>query len=475
MTANSANSVNSLHHSRPLATAFALLLASLVGVQACAPGDLASAADHRLTIDQAAELVADHSQIPIDTQVVRAVAELWVDYVLLADQIWQDTTLASLDVDPAISQSVEELMLSRLQDAVIEVDTVISEEELRTRFAADMPGARATASHILLAFPPDPTQEQRDSVAAHAAAVRQDLLQGGDFAQVAAQQSGDPGTARAGGSLGTFDRGSMLAPIDEAVFSLSPGEISEPVESHLGFHLVRTDSHEFQDFEVGREAFRAQLINERRGAAQDAYVTELEAAAGLSVPEGAVDIARALALAPLTTVSVRAGERPLVTFEGGTYTADDFQQVAENSGPAFSQVVGTGTDEVVTNLLMGLGRQHLLVEEARSLGHSPSETEADSISAEARGLIIERAKGLGLYPATGQPGESGEPGTPTGPAAAAKRALERVVSGTEQVVPLGGITFLLRDAEDWSVVGTAIQATVARALELKDSKESPTG
>ena len=46
--------------------------------------------------------------------------------------------------------------------------------------------------------------------------------------------SSDPGSARFAGRLGTFERGVMLPPIDEAVFSMSPGDVSPPVETQLG-------------------------------------------------------------------------------------------------------------------------------------------------------------------------------------------------------------------------------------------------
>lgn len=66
------------------------------------------------------------------------------------------------------------------------------------------------------------------------------LIAGFNFAEMARQYSLDPSTRLAGGDLGWFPAGYLLIPeIEVAAFSLQPGEISEIIESHLGFHIVQ--------------------------------------------------------------------------------------------------------------------------------------------------------------------------------------------------------------------------------------------
>lgn len=60
-----------------------------------------------------------------------------------------------------------------------------------------------------------------------------------DFAALAKQHSQDPGSATNGGDLGFFERGAMVKPFDDAVFSMKAGEISAPVESEFGYHIIR--------------------------------------------------------------------------------------------------------------------------------------------------------------------------------------------------------------------------------------------
>ena len=186
-----------------------LLLPLLV---ACSPDHVAQAGSYTLSVDEVATLLAEHSRIPPDTQVVRVVAELWVDYTLLADQVHADSTLADLDVDFVTRQPLDEGMLARLQEIVVQVDTVVDDDLLRERFAADMPGAQATASQILLAYPAGASARQQDSVQLLGQSIRDRLDAGESFTALVGQFSSDFGSARRGGSMGTFPGAEGLRP-----------------------------------------------------------------------------------------------------------------------------------------------------------------------------------------------------------------------------------------------------------------------
>jgi parvulin-like peptidyl-prolyl isomerase len=115
-------------------------------------------------------------------------------------------------------------------------------------------------------FPtPTPTPGPRDDAATLALAneLRQRLLAGEDFAALAAEYSDDPGSAANGGDLGWFGKGQMVAPFEEAAFSLPIGEISEPVKSDFGYHLI-----EVLERDAARPKSQAQLDQERNQAFQ---------------------------------------------------------------------------------------------------------------------------------------------------------------------------------------------------------------
>ena len=456
---------------------------------ACGPGPLAEAGGSRLTVDAAARLIRDHSTVSGDSQVVRAVAELWVDYTLLSAELEEDGGLGSLDVGLLTEQPLNQVMLDRLWDAAVEVDTVVTDEELTARFAAEMPGARATASQILLLFPRGATARQRDSVRVVAQGLHGQLAAGSDFAILAARYSDDPGSARGGGRMGTFGRGEMLPPVDEAVFGLRPGQLSEPVETSLGYHLLRLDALEVPDIEEGGEEFRLRIQRERMAQAEAAYVAALDSASGLTLAEGALEIARSLAAATPSSLSRGAARRELVAWDDGSYSAGEFVRVLENAPDGFAQEVANAPAEELEGALRQLGQEQLLLHEARTRGFAPTPEEADSVAAEARAAIVALADAIGLVPAgAAEPGggagggdsaaaleplpaDSAEvtppPPVPDSPAGRVEAALVGIISGQRRVVSLGGVTFLLRDQGSWRIHEDRIEATVARIAGIR--------
>ena len=101
-------------------------------------------------------------------------------------------------------------------------------------------GEGVKVRHILIAVGPDADAGAVAAARAKAEEVQALLLQGRDFAEVAREHSDGPAAAK-GGVLGTFKRGEMERPLDEAVFALAPGAVSEPVRTAAGFHLLRVD------------------------------------------------------------------------------------------------------------------------------------------------------------------------------------------------------------------------------------------
>ena len=71
--------------------------------------------------------------------------------------------------------------------------------------------------------------------------IRQEIEAGVDFAELAGVVSDDEGSAARGGDLGFFGRGQMVTPFEEAAFALAPGELSEPVQTRYGWHLIKVE------------------------------------------------------------------------------------------------------------------------------------------------------------------------------------------------------------------------------------------
>ena len=98
------------------------------------------------------------------------------------------------------------------------------------------------AAHIFVNADAAAGAEAREKARSRAEALYQQVRKApGSFAEVAKKSSEDPGSAAAGGDLGYIDPGSMkdVPEFEAALFKLKPGEISAPVESRLGYHIIR--------------------------------------------------------------------------------------------------------------------------------------------------------------------------------------------------------------------------------------------
>jgi len=100
------------------------------------------------------------------------------------------------------------------------------EDAYAARFLSDTPRLEYNAAHILV-----------ETLEA-AQALRAELEEGADFAELARAHSRDPGSGAAGGDLGWFGTGRMVAPFEAAVVALEPGDISDPVQTQFGWHLI---------------------------------------------------------------------------------------------------------------------------------------------------------------------------------------------------------------------------------------------
>jgi peptidyl-prolyl cis-trans isomerase D len=92
--------------------------------------------------------------------------------------------------------------------------------------------------HILIALPAGADEAAEAAALAQAQAVRERLQAGEDFAAVAREASQDPGSAEAGGDLGWIEPGMMVEAFETAAFKLGANELSEPVRSQFGYHLL---------------------------------------------------------------------------------------------------------------------------------------------------------------------------------------------------------------------------------------------
>lgn len=132
------------------------------------------------------------------------------------------------------------------------------------------------ASHILVA-----SKEDAD-------AIKAELATGKPFADLAKEKSIDPSAAQNGGDLGYFSRGMMVQPFEEAAFGLADsGQVSEPVESQFGWHVIRLEDKR-QSQPPALDAVRPQLEQQVMFEAFQAAVGTLKDGLTIDIPDAAL-------------------------------------------------------------------------------------------------------------------------------------------------------------------------------------------
>jgi peptidyl-prolyl cis-trans isomerase D len=163
-----------------------------------------------------------------------------IEYVVLT----QDALAAQVKVDPAEVKQAYEANAKQYTSA----------EERR-------------ASHILIAVKPDASQADKDAARKKAEALLAQVKANPDrFAQIAKENSQDPGSASQGGDLGSFGLGAMVKPFEDAVFAAKEGDIVGPVQSDFGYHIIKvtgvTASH-VQPFDAVKAQIEGDLKRQK--------------------------------------------------------------------------------------------------------------------------------------------------------------------------------------------------------------------
>lgn len=151
---------------------------------------------------------------------------------------------------------------------LIEPQIEISDEELKTYFEENKDSLgeaeQVKASHILV---------EDEAVAKE---VKQKLTDGADFAELAKEYSTDEGSKENGGELGFFPKGTMVAEFEDVAFSLPINEISDPVKSEYGYHIIKVEEKKEAkeaNFEDSKASIKETLIDQKL---ESEYSTWLE-------------------------------------------------------------------------------------------------------------------------------------------------------------------------------------------------------
>lgn len=301
-----------------------------------------------------------------------------------------------------VSVNYLELSANVLADAI-----EVSEMDLQARYeagkAAFTSPEERRARHILIQVPVDADDSDETIAREKIEKIAEEIRGGGSFEELATSKSEDPVSAEQGGDLGFFGRNMMDKAFEEASFALQPGEMSEPVRSQFGYHLILLEEArggETQGFDEVREQLLREVRNER---AEQKYFDLAEQLASLTYehPE---------------SLDEAASELDLPILESALFSRDGGEGVLASprvSAAAFSEdVLARGNNseaiEVGRNHMIVLRIREHLPEALRPLDEVRDEIVAELKQSSARQRVLSAAADLLQKLQSGEPVESVE-------------------------------------------------------------------
>lgn len=247
-----------------------------------------------------------------------------IDHLLLKSDTFKDEADASEEVlqryydehrDEFMTPEQISIEYIELKANDLGQDVQPSEEELQQFYEQSVsqfqvPEERRTR-HILIAVKEGADENDINKAREKANEIRQKLVDGGDFAKLAEEFSDDPGSSKLGGDIGFFGRGNLDPEYEKAMFALKEGEISEPILSSFGFHIIKLEEIRAEKSKSFDEVKDELIADYRKNVAERKYFEEAEKLTTMAyeVPTTLADAAGAVGLEIKTT--------PLFSRSGG--------------------------------------------------------------------------------------------------------------------------------------------------------------
>lgn len=185
------------------------------------------------------------------------------------------------------NQIERKLAIDKLLQAEVADNIEVSDVEIRTYYD-DNPDQfqepeQVKASHILIKVDAEADEARKKEARSQIEKIREDIVEGKDFAEMAKLHSEGPSKER-GGDLGYFPRGAMVKPFEEAAFELKVDEVSEVVQTPFGYHIIKVYDRKPSrqvGFEEAQSKIGNRLRQEKMRSEIESYLETLEESADI--------------------------------------------------------------------------------------------------------------------------------------------------------------------------------------------------
>ena len=354
---------------------------------------VARAGSQELSVTRLGDLLGNAKiPVPVNHDDAAILTDIWTGYQQVAYAAAHGDSLKDPKaIDAALQPIISMQKLQRFMDSVAKTFKLDSGSEAAYNQAA---GGLLAARHILIGYKNQgvpPSAAEKDSLRKKALSVRAQVTPA-NFAEMAKKYSSEPAAQQSGGSLGVFTKTTMIPAFSAATAALEPGEISQPVETNFGFHIIQR-----MTYADAQKDFAAQYSLSAKHVADSAYMAQLEASSDIQVKDNAP---AAIKAAAKEATKHRKDNTTLATYKGGELTMANFMDWVETTPPQqqIMQRIPSAPDSVLKPFIKQIASQQVLLRRADSAKVDVLPAERATMYGEIGQLVTNVWQALGVDP-----------------------------------------------------------------------------
>ena len=434
---------------------------------------VARAGSQELSVTRLAQMMGGTPEVPISNETARAIAEVWVNYQLLAQAAANNDSLNDpRKIDAAMWMPIAQAKTSKLIDTLSKSwrgDTTVTEEIYAQ-------GTILSAQHILFTTPANGTPAQIDSVRRQAEAVLAQARANptaANFAALAVKHTQDPGSKATGGMYPAFPRapqpGAMVEEFEKGVAALKPGEIGPLVRTNYGFHIIRRPMLSEVRSEFGRKYAEGGAV-----AAESTYLAKMEQNAKVEVKPKGPAVLRSVA----KDLEAHRDDRTVVASStAGNLQASRVAQFIRSIPPQnqmqLRQAIAQYPDSLLNQFIKRMVQQDLLLKMADSAKLGPDSAELGQMRAGFSQWVQMAWQQLGVAPAMLADSGKSEGDRERVAAARVERYMDALLTGQAQFVQVPEpLEQMLKEKYKSSIATAGLDRAVEQAQGMRAVTDS---